>query len=567
MKSPQKNPVNKLLNKSFVLLLEAGGEEPEVADIPAFPPLIDRSNLDWGYQTQPSPHSCLARRNGRCSWFRGRVMGGTSTINYLIYIRGHPADYDEWESMGNDGWGYEDVLPYFIKAEHNKNPEKIDAHYHGFHGQMSVQYFPYQDRNTLALIQAYEELGLPILDQNTRELIGASLLQHTQKDGKRMSANIAYIRPIRHKRKNLTIQTKASVQRILIDPNTKKAYGVEYRQGNQIITALAKKEVILSAGAINSPVVLMLSGIGPSDHLREHGIQVIKNLAVGYNLQDHSTLDGVVFALTNLTATTASDQQMQRDVYYWRDTHQGPLASTGPLQANAFVQTKYEEEPERPDIQYSIDATNVRDFFTDPILTVETSITPLSYYDGLMIRPILLNPASRGVIRLNDTDPVNGSPLIHANTFFEEIDLRRVVEGVKQSLNLLRTKTLRNLGMALVTTSLPACSHILFGTDEYWACLAQAYTATIFHPAGTCKMGPENDPKAVVDPELRVHGIKNLRVIDASIMPKIVRGNTNAPTMMIGEKGSDMIKGYWLDHHEAVGAFTHNLEVDKFFGK
>ncbi|XP_066156011.1 glucose dehydrogenase [FAD, quinone]-like [Euwallacea fornicatus] len=549
-----------------VLLLEAGTEEPEVADVPAFAPTVARSSLDWGSQTQPSAHSCLARRFGRCSWFRGKVMGGSSAINYLIYIRGHPKDYDEWEQLGNHGWSYSDVLPYFIKSEKNRNPEKIEKHHHGFDGYLNVEYLPYQDVNTLALIEAYEELGLSRIDQNAGQMIGTMLLQHTSKDGKRMSSNVAYIRPIRYKRNNLTVQTKSHVLRVLIDPKTKTAYGVEYMKNNRVQRAIARKEVIVSAGAIMSPVILMLSGIGPADHLQQHGIQVIKNLAVGHNLQDHTSTDGVVFALTNYTATTVSSEQMQQDVYTWRDSHRGPLASTGTLQANAFVQTKYEEEHDRPDIQYSIDATNVQNFYTDPILSAETAVLPLAYYDGITMRPILLCPDSRGFIRLNDTDPVLGAPLIHANTFYEEIDLRRIVEGVKQSLNLLRTNALQKLGYSLVTTPLPACQHLSFGTDEYWACVAQAYTATIFHPVGTCKMGPAEDSKAVVSPRLKVHGIQNLRVIDASIMPKIVRGNTNAPTIMIGEKGSDLIKEDWLERR-GNSPYETNYGFEPFFNK
>ncbi|CAH0550711.1 unnamed protein product [Brassicogethes aeneus] len=534
------------IGKWRVLLLEAGDEEPEVAEVPAFAPALQTSSIDWMYETQPTPNACLARPNGRCAWARGRVMGGSSTINYLIYIRGIPRDYDEWAEMGNHGWSYEEVLPYFIKSEDNRNIDMVDSRFHGTNGPQTVEVFPYQDEVTLGLVKAYEELGLPIIDQNSDRVIGAMLLQHTTRDGERLSTNGAYIRPIRYKRSNLVVKTNAEVSRVLIDPSTKIAYGVEYVQNGKLKQARAKKEIIVSGGSINSPKILMLSGVGPANHLQEHGIQVINDLAVGFNLHDHVTIDGVVFTLSPYSARNASDEEIRDDIYKYKDTRRGPLASTGPLQSNAMVQTKYEKLHDAPDIQYSIDSMNVENFLSDPILTAQTAVTPLAYYTGLMARPILLSPKSRGVVRLNDSDPIYGAPLIHPNTFNEEIDLLRIVEGVKQSLNLLSTHTMQHLGARLATTPLPACRHIPFGSDDYWACIAQSYTTTIYHPVGTCKMGPKSDNEAVVDPKLRVYGIKNLRVVDASIMPKIVRGNTNAPTIMIAEKASDLIKNQWL---------------------
>ncbi|KAF2904942.1 hypothetical protein ILUMI_01238, partial [Ignelater luminosus] len=529
-----------------VLLLEAGGEEPKVAEVPSFAPMLQRSSIDWNYMTQPSPHSCLARQQGQCYWARGKVMGGSSAINYMIYIRGSPEDYDEWAAMGNPGWKYEDVLPYFIKSEDNKNPDLVKLLYHGQGGYQSVEIYPYQDKNVFHIIDAFRELGLPEIDQNSEKQIGVSLLQGTQRHGKRQSTNSAFIRPIRRKRKNLRIETNAHVTRILIDPHKKTAFGVEYFKDGQLHKVTVKKEVILSAGAINSPQLLMLSGIGPSSHLFTHRIEVIHELPVGLNLHDHTTMDGLVFAISNKTATAVDDETRNADVHYYKETHRGPLSAPGALQINAFVQTKYEHSKDRPDIQYSFDSTNVKDFFTDPILTAQTNVNPLAYYDGLTVRPILLHPTSRGYILLNDTDPVFGPPVIYANTFTKEIDVLRMVEGVKQSLNLLHTKSLNKIGAQLVTIPLPACKHYEFDTDDYWACVAMSYTATIFHPVGTCKMGPKDDHSAVVDHKLRVHGIHHLRVVDASIMPKIPRGNTNAPTIMIAEKTSDDIKKHWL---------------------
>lgn len=464
----------------------------------------------------------------------------------MIYIRGHPLDYDEWASLGNPGWNYKDVLPYFKKSENNRNPDKIDARYHGQGGYQTVENFPYQDKNIQLLLEGYKELGLPELDQNSENLIGTMLLQHTTRNGERLSTNGAFIRPIRNKRPNLKIMTNTRVVRVLIDPKQKTAFGVEIFSNGNYQQINARKEVIVSGGAIDSPRILMLSGIGLREDLQSFGIEVIKNLPVGYNLQDHPTIDGVVYSLNNDSSTDVGDQERRADVQYWQQQRRGPLSSTACLQVNAFVQTKYAEANSRPDIQYSIDAIGVSNFFTDPILTSLTNINPLAYYDGIMIRPILLRPRSRGFVTLNNSDPIFGDPLIYANTFNEQIDLDTLVEGIKQHLNVLNTNAYRQLGARLVDIPLPACAHIHFGTDQYWACVIQSYTTTIFHPVGTCKMGPKNDREAVVDSKLRVHGIRNLRVIDASIMPTIIKGNTNAPTIMIAEKGSDMIKEKWL---------------------
>lgn len=267
-------------------------------------------------------------------------------------------------------------------------------------------------------------------------------VQTTSIHGLRQSTNGAFIRPIRYKRKNLKIVTQAHVIRILINPETRMAYGVEYLNTRTNFTkiAYANKEVILSAGTINSPKILMLSGVGPAEHLHELGIPLVYDSAVGYNLQDHTTIDGVVIQL-NKTSQSAEYPEMVQHLHQFRKTQGGPLASTGPLTTSIFVQTPYEDSKEKPDIQYSFDRVNTEDFYTAPAVAGEMAASPLSYYDGLVIRPILMNPNSRGVIKLNNTDPLWGAPEIHANTFSAYPDLDRIVSGVEIAMQLFGTKS------------------------------------------------------------------------------------------------------------------------------
>lgn len=373
--------------------------------------------------------------------------------------------------------------------------------------------------------------------------MGAAQAQTFTKDGSRVSANNAFIQPIRYTRKNLVVKPESEAIKILIDER-KRAYGVVYIRKGKQYTAIARKEVIVSGGVINSPQLLMLSGIGPKKHLEELNIRVIKDLAVGENLHDHVTFNGAVIALSNETDTTATKDEILNHVYdhYKANIKTGPLAGNGPVCSMAFVKT----EPNllTPDVQYDIGNLDWREFVKDPIAYDQVKILPTAFYNGLLPRIMTLENRSRGKLLLNSSNPF-GPPLIYPN-YLDDEDVKVLLRGMRFLLTLEDTPTFKQNGAYFVKTPLPACKQFDFGTDEYFVCLIKSYTASPYHPVGTCKMGPKCDKTAVVDPRLRVYGISGLRVIDASIMPNVTRGNTNAPTMMIAEKGADMIKEDWF---------------------
>ncbi|XP_051168491.1 glucose dehydrogenase [FAD, quinone]-like [Leptopilina boulardi] len=516
-----------------ILLLEAGGEELKINELPSSSFILHGSNVDWTYKTEPEESSCLA--NNGCPMPRGKVMGGSSSTNGMLYVRGSPSDYDNWAKLGNKGWSYKEVLYYFKKSEDNRDDNIVKANpfYHKKGGYLPVQKVLYNDTNVHLLSKAWQELGYENIDVNADKQIGVMSAQTTTLNGRRQSTNDAFIRPIREKRKNLFIETEAFVTKVIIN-SKKKAIGVEYtnKYGKKKIV-MAQKEVIISAGTVNSPKLLMLSGIGVSQELKKHNIKIIKDLPVGRNLHDHVTVGGLRIKL-NKTSTKKSLKKRIEDVELYLKNQTGPLATMGPLQCITFVKTNLEKQQRVPDIEYNYVPFDSKGHVTTP-----------NSYNMITIFTIVLNPNSRGTITLNASDPIWGAPIIRHGFFTKNPDRERLLEGIRIFLSLFKTKVFQKNEMTLDKKPFPLCKKWQFNTDDYWFCMMRYYTGTDYHPVGTCKMGPKSDSEAVVDSQLRVYGIKSLRVVDASIMPKITRGNINAPTIMIAEKASDMIKNYW----------------------
>ena len=499
-----------------VALLEAGGKDinPWIHIPVGYFKTMHNPKVDWCYRTEPDPGL-----NGRSiDWPRGKVLGGSSSLNGLLYVRGQAEDYDRWRQMGNVGWGWDDVLPLFKRAETN---ERGADDYHGDQGPLAVSNMRIQRPICDAWVAAAQSAGYPFNpDYNGAEQEGAGYFQLTTRNGRRCSAAVAYLNPVKS-RENFEIITNAAVDRLEFDG--KRVVGVRYtdRAGKQQLIK-CRKEVIVSAGAIGSPQILMLSGIGEAEHLKEAGIDVVHELSgVGKGLQDHlqarlvykcnePTLNDEVRSLFN-QAKIALKYAMFRA---------GPMTMAASL-ATGFFKTS--PDVATPDIQF-----HVQPWSAD---SPGEGVHPFSAFTMSVCQ---LRPESRGEIRLQSPDP-RAYPKIHPHYLSTETDRRTLVEGVKIARRIAQHAPLAS---KIAEEFRPQAS---LEMDDYDGTLdwARNNSVSIYHPTGTCKMGSGDD--AVVDHRLKVQGIDGLRVADCSIMPEIVSGNTNAPAIMIGEKASDLV--------------------------
>ncbi|WP_440770615.1 GMC family oxidoreductase [Natronorubrum sp. DTA28] len=495
-----------------VLLLEAGepDENREIGVPAAFSELF-QSGVDWEYYTEPQSEL----HDRKLYWPRGKTLGGSSSINAMIYIRGQPEDYDRWAELGNEGWAYEDVLPSFKRAEHN---ERGPSEYHGIGGPRNVTDLRSPNELTEAFLKAGQSVGLPYNeDFNAGDQSGVGYYQVTQKGGERHSAADAYLKPVLE-RPNLTAVTGARVTTVRFDG--REAVGVEYARDDasgRSATVDATEEVVLSAGAINSPHLLMCSGVGPADHLADHDISVVADLpGVGRNLQDHLQA-GVNYESTKPITLADADSLWNTLRYLLRK--RGPLTSNI-AEAGGF--TTVSEDAEVPEIQ----------FHFGPTFFVEHGFDNPEGH-GFSLGALRLRPDSRGRISLRSADPFD-EPVIDPQYLTEGDDLEVLLEGIKLVRKILRAEPFDEYRGEEM---LPGSD---VESDEELIEHIRETAETLYHPVGTCKMG--DDELAVVDDRLRVRGLEGLRVVDASIMPTITSGNTDAPTTMIAEKAADYIR-------------------------
>ena len=506
------DPTNK------VLLIEAGRRDNNLwLHVPVgYFKTMNNPKFDWMYKLEKDK----GLNNRRIDWPRGKVLGGSSALNGLLYIRGDRHDYDNWEKLGNKGWSYKEVLPLFKKFECQENGED---QYHGVDGELKVSNLRLRRQIADLFIEASEEIGIPFnQDCNGEKQEGVGYFQQTTHKGFRRSSYRSFLNRKVRSRKNLTIMTDTQISKVIFDGNKAIGVGCLQKSGKVNLTIHAIKEVILSAGAISSPQILQLSGIGDESRLNKLGIKMIHhNPAVGKNLQDHLQI-----RLVYKTNTRTLNDELNT---WWKKALIGMqyiLFRTGPLTLSAsqvFAFTNTSLDGSRPNIQFHMQP-----------LSADKPGDGVHPFSAFTMSVCVLRPESRGEVSINSSNPED-LPTIIPNYLSTESDREVAVESIKVARKIAQANSIKD---HILDEFVPGAS---YSSDEELLEAARNHSQSIYHPVGTCKMG--HDKESVVDDQLRVHGVKNLRVVDASIMPELVSGNTNAPTMMIAEKAAEMILG------------------------
>lgn len=523
-----------------VLLLEAGGDYTtnDTYHVPLQFFDLQKTEADWEYYTVPQKYSHQGMVGHKSYWPRGKVLGGSSIFNSMQYTRGSRHDYDEWAKLGCEGWSYNDVMPYFLKSEDILIDDLKSTKYHHTGGYLGVSSGGGVTQLTDLFLKAGQEMGYKLVDYNAETQEGWSVNQLTTRNGIRSSTSLEYLSRARD-RPNIHVAINSFVTKLAIE--NKRATGVHFIKNGRKRFVKAIKEVIVSGGAINTPQILMLSGIGPKKHLEDLKIKVEADLPVGENLQDHMNM--FMFSHLKEDIGITADKSNSWMTWLQYKLFGNGLKSISGIETTAFFCTYPKKNDDCPaDIQYMM----LGSYLSDNHLCIKDEIAK-EYFaapntPGFATVISLIDPKSVGALRLKSSDPFD-YPDIDLQYFSDQRDVDTYLRGIRLWEKFMATPTITKLGAKVDRMKLSVCSQYKFQSDDYWKCYIRHVAYTVYHPAGTCKMGRADDKSAVVDPQLRVKGIKALRVVDASVMPLVISGNTNAPVIMIAEKAVDMITG------------------------
>uniref|UniRef100_A0A182R106 Glucose-methanol-choline oxidoreductase N-terminal domain-containing protein n=1 Tax=Anopheles farauti TaxID=69004 RepID=A0A182R106_9DIPT len=534
-----------------VLLLEAGRAEiPLATTVPLGAPNLQSTDYNFAYESEPQTRGCLGLWDRKCSWPHGRGVGGSSIINYMIYTRGNRRDYDAWAAAGNPGWSWDEILPYHMRAE-RANIRDFDRNgFHGRDGPLSVEDCPFRSKIATTFIESAQQAGYPYLDYNAGDQIGVSFLQANTRQGRRVTSGNAYLLPVRN-RPNLHIVTRAWVTKVLINKATNEATGVVFVRDGKTQSIKARKEVILSAGAFESAKLLMLSGVGPADHLRSFDIPVVQDLPVGEILYEHPGVFGPVFLVRQPIDDNLTLDGSLTLANFVRYLQGRGVFTTNSVESLMYVKSPVAASPDPglPDVEImqafaSIDfdtGTGTPRAFRLTNATFDGYFRPIVNTRSFQYLPLLLKPYTRGKLRLKSTNPFH-HPRFAYRYFEDDRDIEALVYGIREAIRVTSQEPFRRIGVELYRKQVPGCEQHPFGTHSYWRCHVMTLTATFHHQVATCKMGPPTDPEAVVDHELRVYGMRRLRVADIGVVPFPPTAHTSAIAFAIGEKAADLVR-------------------------
>ncbi|KAG8178666.1 hypothetical protein JTE90_025589 [Oedothorax gibbosus] len=520
-----------------ILLLEAGKSPPLLTDVPVLAPYFYGTDLDWSYKSVPQENTARGQVNQQAIWPSGKGLGGSSILSAGIYSRCNKKNFDDWADNGAVGWSSYDVYPYYLKLEDNHDPEYLANGYHVVKGPQSFEKVKYDSETKAPIFEAAKQMGANITDPNSFYQTGFYDPQEFLLDQQRCTTAKSYLVPAEN-RTNLNILTEAFVTKVLFDK--KRATGVSFEYGGKSVTVKAKKEVILSAGTINTAQLLMLSGVGPKEELKKHSIPVVANLPVGKNFVDHIG-SYLVFQLDPKIPSLYQKIVDPNNVQEYIDKRTGILAETTGITAAAFGNPSPDDFPS---YELNFAEFSVQDFLGQYGLKPDIYKKMYEPYENATCYICVahnLQPKSRGSVTLSSTDP-HDPPLLDPKYLSDPSDIQAIVDGLKMCKAIGTSEPMRKIGSSLIDTVYPGCEDASGNDDELFKCVAQTVMQTMTHQVGTAKMGDREDKSTVVDPRLRVKGLRGLRVVDASVMPTPLSGNILAPTMMIAEKAADMIK-------------------------